>query len=118
MNEQPFHSDKPFSWSPRGSFMIIIKADKVEFINGHQQKPILTIKETKVDSVLFSPCEKYLLVYQPKHDQPYAIWNFMANEEIRRFEQIAGENASSFKWSHDGKFIAKTTIKKINVPEG
>lgn len=42
----------------------------------------------------------------------------MANEEIRRFDQVSGENALSFKWSHDGKFIAKTTIKKIVVPEG
>lgn len=98
--------------------MIVIKSDKVEFINGHQTTPILTIMETKVDSVLFSPCEKYLLVYQPKSDLPYSIWNFMANEKIREFEQYAGENAHTFKWSYDGKFIAKTSIKKITVPEG
>lgn len=40
---EPFSSDKSFSWSPQGSFMINIKSDKVEFINGHQQKPIMTI---------------------------------------------------------------------------
>lgn len=98
--------------------MIVIKSDKVEFINGHQTSPILTIRETKVDSVLFSPCEKYLLVYQPRSDLPYSIWNFMANEKIREFEQFSGEDAHSFKWSYDGKFIAKTSIKKIVVPEG
>lgn len=42
----------------------------------------------------------------------------MTNEEIRRFDQVSGEDAHSFKWSHDGRFIAKTSIKKINVPEG
>lgn len=98
--------------------MIVIKSDKVEFINGHQQFPILTIMETKVDSVLFSPCEKYLLVYQPKSDLPYSIWNFMANEKIREFEQYSGENAHTFKWSFDGKFIAKMSVKTLKAAEG
>lgn len=98
--------------------MIVIKSDKVEFINGHQQAPILTIHETKVDHVSFSPCEKYLLLYQPKSELPYSIWNFMANEKIREFEQFSGENKDTFKWSYDGKYIAKTSIKTIKAAEG
>jgi uncharacterized protein with WD repeat len=49
-------------------------------------KPILTINEPKVESVTFSPCEKYLVVYSPKNDLPYAIWSFVSNEKIREFE--------------------------------
>lgn len=49
-------------------------------------QPILTINEPKVETVIFSPCEKYLVVYSPKSDFPYAVWNFMTHEKIREFE--------------------------------
>ena len=89
-------SDKPFSWSPKGTYLIIIKSDKVEFLGGSSMKSILTINEPKVESVTFSPCEKYLMVYSPKHDTPYAIWNFMTHEKIREFEQARDENALTY----------------------
>jgi len=66
--------------------MITIKSDRVEFIGGSAMKPILTINEPKVEAVTFSPCERYLMVYQPKNDSPYAVWNFMTCEKIRDFE--------------------------------
>jgi WD40 repeat protein len=76
-------------------------------------KPILTINEPKVDSVSFSPCERYLLVYSPHSDLPYAIWNFQTLEKIREFDQSRGEDAHSFKWSFDGSFIAKIVRKEV-----
>lgn len=110
---EPFAADKACSWSPKGTYLIIIKSDKVEFIGGKQMKPILTINEPKVESVLFSPCETYLLVYSPKNDFPYAIWNFKTHEKLREFEQASGEDGNTFKWSFNGKFIAKYTKKVI-----
>ena len=77
--------------------------------------PILTINEPKVDSVKFSPCEKYLMVYQPKNDSPYAVWNFMTCEKIRDFEQAVGEDADSYQWSYDGNYIAKITLKHTPI---
>lgn len=75
--------------------------------------PILTINQTKVDSVLFSPCERYILIYQPSSDLSYSIWNFHTSEKLREFEQQAGEDGQSYKWSHDGNFIAKVTKKEV-----
>jgi len=75
--------------------------------------PILTINEPNVDSVIFSPCESYLMVYSPKSDLPYAVWNFKTHEKIREFEQATGEDGSAFKWSYDGSLIAKITKKII-----
>jgi len=110
----PFQTDKPFSWSPKGTYLIVIKSDKVEFMGGSQMTSIMTITEPKVEQVIFSPCEKYLMVYSPKNDLPYAVWNFMTLEKIREFDQVRDEHANTYQWSYDGKFIAK--IKKEFVP--
>lgn len=74
-------------------------------------KPILTINEPKVEAVTFSPCERYLMVYQPKNDSPYTVWNFMTCEKIRDFEQAIGEDANTYSWSYDGNYIAKILHK-------
>jgi WD40 repeat protein len=82
-----FESDKLFKWSPRGTYLILIKTDKVEFIGGPEMKPILVIAKSKVDTVSFSPCEKYILLYMSKSDTPYEVWNFQTHEMIRDFKQ-------------------------------
>lgn len=30
----PYQTDKPVSWSPKGTYLVVIKSDKVEFIGG------------------------------------------------------------------------------------
>jgi len=77
-------------------------------------KSIMIINEPKVESVIFSPCETYLMVYSPKNDNPYAVWNFMTLEKIREFSQELNEDASTYKWSFNGKYIAK--IKNEYIP--
>jgi uncharacterized protein with WD repeat len=94
--------------------LVLIKSDKVDFIGGSNMTPILTIDEPKVEAVSFSPCEKYLLVYQPKNEMPYTVWNFMTHEKLREFEQARGEDANTFQWSFDGQFIAKITKKTVD----
>lgn len=69
-------SDKNVQWSPKGTYLIIIKHDKVEFHGGKKMMPIITIPEQKVDFVSMSPCERYLLTYAPMSKNPYVIWNF------------------------------------------
>lgn len=73
---EEFVSDKPFQWSPRGTYLILIKSDRVEFLGGKAMEPILSIPEAKVDSVSFSPCERYIMLYTPMKDRPYQIWDF------------------------------------------
>lgn len=74
--DKEFESDKQFEWSPNGTYMVLIKSDKVEFISGASMIPILSIQQPKVDTVIFSPCEKYILLYMPKSNTPYEVWNF------------------------------------------
>jgi len=58
-----YPSDKPYSWSPKGTYLVVIQSEKVDFVGGPNMKPILTIPEQRVESVQFSPCERYLMVY-------------------------------------------------------
>jgi uncharacterized protein with WD repeat len=74
---------------------VLIKSDKVEFVGSEKMTPILSLNEPKVDEVIFSPCERYLMVYSPERN----------------------EDATTFKWSFDGNFIAKI-IKKAGKNEG
>lgn len=85
--ERPFESDKPYQWSPKGTYLVLVKSDKVEFLSGHDMQPILSIQRPKVDTVIFSPCEKYIVLYMPKAASQYEVWNFQTVEMIRDFEQ-------------------------------
>lgn len=110
-----FQVDKPYSWSPKGTYMIAIKSDKIEFIGGDNMSPVLTINQPKVESCVFSPCEKYLLVYQPKNKESYSVYDFQRHEILRQFEQEEGEDGNTYQWSYDGKYIAKILKKEIKT---
>jgi len=52
------------SWSPLGTYLVLIKSEKLEFVGGSKMNPIIVISQPKVENVVFSPCEKYILLYQ------------------------------------------------------
>ncbi len=76
VTQSHLQSDKSVTFSPKGTYLIIIKHDKVEFHGGKKMNPIITIPEPKVDMVVMSPCERYVLTYAPMSKSPYVIWNF------------------------------------------
>ena len=83
--------------------------------------PIITLNQSNVEAVTMSYCEKYVLTYAPKADFAFTVWNFQMVSEIRTFELEVGDNANSFKWSHDGTYIAKKFKKELEsgrVKEG
>jgi len=111
-------SDKNVQWSPKGTYLIIIKHDKVEFHGGKKMSPIITIPEQKVDYVSMSPCERYVLTYAPMAKNPYVIWNFQLVEQIRDFDQKEGEDAHVYMWSQDGNFLAKKFSQEVTKDDG
>ena len=82
--------------------------------------PIITLPQAKVTHVKMSPCEKYVLTFSPMADVAFTVWDF-AMVEIRRELPIAdGETIDTFKWSHDGKYLAKkfkTELRKEGSDE-
>jgi translation initiation factor 3 subunit B len=102
-------SDKAITFSPMGTYMIVIKSDKVIFMGGKDMIPIITLPQQKVDKVVMSPCEKYVLTFAPLSDVGFTIWDFQMVQVLREFEceRELDEDHTSWKWSHDGKYIAK-----------
>jgi uncharacterized protein with WD repeat len=100
-------SDKPVAWSPQGTFLIVIKPDKIIFLGGKEMTPIIVLSQNKVLAVLMSPCEKYVLTYAPMGDKAFTVWNFEMVEVIRDFDAEPEEDDKSYQWSHDGKYLAK-----------
>lgn len=76
--------------------MIIIKADKIIFLGGKEMTPIITIQQAKVQSVLMSPCERYVLTYSPMTDVAFTVWNFQMVEVIREFDMERDEDGDSY----------------------
>lgn len=117
-------SDKPITWSPQGTYLILIKPDKVVFLGGKEMTPIIVLPKHKVLSVKMSPCEKYVLTYSPMGDTCFTIWNFQMVEVIRDFEAEAEEDENTYQWSFDGQYLAKKfyteteTDGKTKVKEG
>jgi translation initiation factor 3 subunit B len=70
-------SDKKVFWSPLGTYLIIIKADRVVFMGGSgNMREIITLAQSKADKVIMSPCERYVLTYSPQADVCFTVWNF------------------------------------------
>jgi len=103
----PNAADKPCKWSPQGTYLISIKADKVIFLGGETMVPIITLPQTKVTEVKMSPCEKYVLTFSPMANVAFTVWNFKMVEVIRELPITEGENIDTYKWSYDGLFLAK-----------
>lgn len=100
-------TDRAATWSPKGTYLIIIKADKVVFYGGGNMRIIITLKISKVHHVSMSPCERYVLTYSPMGDTAFTFWNFQLAEIIREFDIAPGETEKTYKWSHDGNYVAK-----------
>lgn len=100
-------SDKATNWSPKGTYLIVIKAEKIEFLGGRDFIPIITIPQTKCTHVFMSPCERYVLTYSPLGDIAYAVWDFQLVQVIREFEQAQDEDENTYKWSFDGDYLGK-----------
>ena len=111
--DELIQSDKPVTWSPKGTFLIVIKHDKVEFHGGKSMAPIITLPEPKVDYVSMSPCERYVLTYSPMAKNPYVVWNFQMVEQIRDFDQKQGESHLTYQWSFDGNYLAKKFVQEV-----
>lgn len=69
-------SDKMTDWSPKGTYLVEIKPGKVQFLGGEQMVPIITLPQANVETVVMSPCEKYVLTYAPKANSAFTIWDF------------------------------------------
>lgn len=108
-------SEKPITWSPQGTYLILIKPDKVVFLGGKEMTPIIVLPKHKVLAVKMSPCEKFVLTYSPMGDTCFTVWNFQMVEVIRDFEAERDEDENTYQWSFDGHYLAKKFYTETEV---
>lgn len=106
-------SNEPTQWSPKGTYLISIKTEKIEFLGGKDMIPIITLPQSKVKAVNMSPCESYVMTYSPESESAYTVWNFQLVEIIREFEAAYDEDQDSYQWNFDGSYIAKKFVTEI-----
>ncbi len=87
--------------------MIVIKVDQVVFLGGEAMVPIITLPQAKVTHVKMSPCESYVLTFSPSSENPFTVWNFQMVSIIRELPYADDESIETYKWSFDGKYLAK-----------
>ena len=113
-------ADKPVQWSPKGTYMILLKPDQVVFLGGEAMVPIITLPQSKVTHVKMSPCESYVLTFSPLADVAFTVWNFQMVSIIRELPISGEEDIETYKWSNDGKYLAnkfRTELHKEGTDE-
>jgi uncharacterized protein with WD repeat len=114
----------PVKWSPMGTYLIVIKADKIVFYGGasdadsKEMKEVICLNQPKTSAVIMSPCERYVLTFSPLADVVYTIWDFQKTKMIREFDYCNGEGDDTYKWSQDGNYIAKQFESEIEKQDG
>jgi len=89
-------SDKKVQWSPKGTYLIVIKPEQVVFLGGAKMLPIITLPISKVDHVSMSPCERYVLAFSTMADVAFSVWNFQLVELIRELPIAEDEDADTY----------------------
>lgn len=119
-------------WSPLGSYLATMVPSKgVILWGGNNYEKIERFRSPKVDVVLFSPQENYLLTSNNSRDDPEAVKVFSINtgKLLRAFplfpKEYLPENLSqadlslipppAFQWSHDDKYLARMGKNTIAI---
>lgn len=75
--------------------------------------PIITLPIGKVERVVMSPCERYVLTYSPMGDDAYTLWDFQLVTLLRAFSLEEEDDENTWRWSSCGNYIAKQYRKEI-----
>eukprot|EP00744_Colponema_vietnamica_P002564 GILI01003999.1.p2 GENE.GILI01003999.1~~GILI01003999.1.p2 ORF type:complete len:690 (-),score=205.63 GILI01003999.1:143-2212(-) len=108
------------AWSPRGTYLVTFHRPGVVVWGGNQFVKLNRFEHFNVKNIEFSPCERYLLTWNgvegKKSDQPAVwVWDVRTGQQLRGFSEVGAW--PSFKWSPDGRFLAKLGEDAVYVYE-
>lgn len=106
-------------WSPRGTYLATLHAKGIALWGGEDFRQIHKFSHPGVQSIDFSPCEKYLVTsplteQQSNEPQSVTIWDIRTGREQRTFD---AEQWPVFKWSSDDKYFARIRDNFLSVYE-
>merc|ERR1711962_1368713 len=114
-------TDTYIMWSPEGSYLATFHRQGIALWGGPDFGRLHRFNHTNVQLIDFSPGEKYVVTYSPVQDNaqdPSAIiiWEIKSGAKKRGFVAGGGQ-WPVFKWSPDGKFVARSTNDALSVYE-
>ncbi|XP_014680977.1 PREDICTED: eukaryotic translation initiation factor 3 subunit B-like [Priapulus caudatus] len=109
-------------WSPLGTYLATFHQRGIALWGGENFRQIMKFSHSGVHLIDFSPCEKYLVTFSPlpdNKDDPQAIiiWDLRTGIKKRGFHCEKDSVWPIFKWSHDGKYLARMSPDTLSVYE-
>jgi translation initiation factor 3 subunit B len=107
-------------WSPQGTYLASLHAPGIALWGGPQFEKQGRFAHRDVKRVDFSPCENYLLTCNfDDSDRAFIVWDVRSASVIRTFPMANADctGPDFFKWSHDGKYIARKGRDLISIYE-
>lgn len=108
------------TWSPQGTYLASLHTPGIALWGGDQFEKQGRFAHSNVKVIEFSPCETYLLTCNfDTSDRAIIIWEVRSGAIVRTFplKAFEGGPASLFKWSYDGKYIARKGKDCISIYE-
>ncbi|KAG5178681.1 eukaryotic initiation factor 3b [Tribonema minus] len=98
------------TWSPQGTYLASLHIPGIALWGGEQFEKQGRFAHSNVKVIEFSPCENYLLTCNfDTTERAMIVWEVRSGAVLRTFPARAFEGGppSLFKWSPDGRFIAR-----------
>ncbi|XP_076808792.1 eukaryotic translation initiation factor 3 subunit B-like [Clavelina lepadiformis] len=127
VEERPRWTETYTRWSPKGSYLATFHGKGIALWGGEKFKQIQRFAHPGVQLIDFSPCERYLVTFSPMPEpgndemQAVIIWEIFTGAKKRTFQaDMSGDDDRQwpiFKWSHDGKYLARKAKGVLSVYE-
>mmetsp|Transcript_13914 Transcript_13914/g.19676 ORF Transcript_13914/g.19676 Transcript_13914/m.19676 type:complete len:709 (+) Transcript_13914:83-2209(+) len=110
------------NWSPQGTYLASLHLRGTALWGGPKFEKQGRFAHNNVKDVNFSPCEKYMLTCNNDNtDKAIIIWEVCSLTILRTFSAFSSTDESvplpPFKWSFDGKYIARKGEKVLYIYE-
>lgn len=128
VHQREFWTDAFVLWSPQGTYIATIHQQGVQIWGGDNWERLCRVAHPGVKSIEFSPCESFMITSDGSEDlnrkESIMIWDIRSNKLLRAFDPkpLIGTSAdtlswSKFKWSSDGKYVARLVEGSIKITQ-
>jgi len=125
-------TEQGLQWSPKGTYLATMHPQGVLLWGGSSFQEIFRFAHPAVESVAFSPCERWCMTWNGMRDnetpdRALIVWDMRTGTELRAFKQVSlATDSNDAVWSHSGTFLARLDVDyttgddlvRVYVPPG
>lgn len=113
-------TEQAVKWSPSGTYIVAYHKQGVAIFGGQNFARINKFAHVATTLVDFSPQENFIITYGSAGmggGTKVTIWDIRTGKERRSFVSDPQGPMSTFKWSHDDKYVASMGENSIHIYE-